>query len=234
MRFYVALVSLLFLAACSPKGGSSSSLSLRLPTTEQLKSAKPLSAQKIEAANLDFAKACFMVNVTGEGIANNAKTKCDVSSGVFAGSAPPGGKLELDVIKGTKRKIEVFAYFRSSTSETCPIKDSVNRFDPSSVALVGSKVTDLLLDRENVDLDISLPAVGQSLVTQYSLPAICTASSSVSTEGSSRIVTARQSASTTSFKVESVVTGLATGRALKTASGISIRFSHIAKDKDTQ
>lgn len=235
LHLLIAIFVAVVLSACSPKNDSgSSSLTLNLPTAEQLKAAKPLAAQKIAAADLDFAKACFMVSITGEGIVDSAKAKCDVPSGVFAGSAAPGGKLEIDVVKGTKRKIEVFAYFRSSASTPCVKRESINQFDPGSVARVGSKIADLVQDRETVDIDISLPAAGQTLVSQYGLPAFCASGTTVLGEGSSRIVSARQSASTTSFKVESVVTGLATGPSLKTASGISVRFSHIAKDKDTQ
>jgi hypothetical protein len=236
LHLLIAILVTVILSACSSKNGSgSSSLTLNLPTAEQLKAAKPLNAQKIAAADLDFAKACFMVSITGEGIVDSAKAKCDVPSGVFAGSAPPGGKLEIDVVKGTKRKIEVFAYFRSSASAPCVKHESINQFDPGSVARVGSKIADLVQDRENVDIDISLPAAGQTLVSQYGLPAFCASgTTTVLGEGSSRIVSARQSASTTHFKVESVVTGLATGPSLKTPSGISVRFSHIAKDKDTQ
>lgn len=234
-RLVITSLALASLSACSPKSNShSSSITLNLPSAAQLKGSGANSAQKILATNLDFAKACFMVNITGDGITDSAKTKCDVPSGVFAGSAAPGGKLEIEVNKGSNRKIEVAAYFRSSTTEACKTKESINQFDPDSVVRVGSKTTDLLLDRETVDIDISLPAVGQTLVTQYNLPAFCSAGSSTLGEGSSRIVSARQSATTPNFKVESVVTGLATGRALKTTSGISVRLSHLAKDQDKQ
>jgi hypothetical protein len=208
-------------------------VSITVPTVEQMR-AGSAKAQKISASNLDFEKACFMVNVTGDGIVDSAKTKCDVASGVFAGSVAPGGQLEFEILKGSKRKIEVLTYFRSNKTDACLRKESVNQFDPGSIALVGSKTTDLTQDRETVDIDITLPADGTTLVTQAGLPSFCAAGASVLGEGSSRVVSARQSGATTHFKVESVVTGLATGPKLKTASGISVRFSHIAKDKDTQ
>jgi hypothetical protein len=239
LRFCLIL-TFVFLGACSAKQNSSSSLTLTLPTAEQLK-AKSQTAQKISSSDIDWLKACFMVSVTGSNIPDTAQNKCQVPSGIFAGSVAPSistdkvSQLKIDQVpKGAARKIELFAYFRSSASTACKTYASVNELDPGSVASLGSTVVDINSDVQTVDLDISLPAVGQTLVTQYNLPAICTAAGSTSDDGSSRIVTARQSASTANFKVESVVTGLATGRALKTASGLSVRFSHIAKDKDTQ
>jgi hypothetical protein len=233
MRFSSVFVvsALVALSGCSLKRGGSSSVTLKFPSAEQLKS-KTSSAQKISASNLDWSKACFMVNVTGPGLDSAPKTKCDVPVGVFGGSVETSGTIELKVDKGSQRKVEVFAYFRSSTSETCLKKDSLNQFDPGSVASVGSTVVDFNDDTEIVDVEIGLPNVNDNLVSEFSLPGFCASGAVAAGDGSSRILTARASASTASFKVESVVTGLPTGPSHHLTSGITVRFSHQAKDKD--
>ena len=86
LRLVIPIVALSFVSACSPKSGSGSAqLSLTMPTVDQLKS-KSVASQKITATNIDWAKACFMADVTGVGINDSAKTKCDVPNGIFAGS----------------------------------------------------------------------------------------------------------------------------------------------------
>ena len=108
-------------------------------------------------------------------------------------------KIE-EVPKGSARKVELFAYFRSSTSQACAPHKSINELDPGNVASLGSTTVDILNDNQVVDLDISLPAAGATLVIQYNLPAFCTAGSTTLGDGSARILTARASGSTTHFK----------------------------------
>lgn len=245
MRFSVipSVLTVLFLTACSLKPSGPSSVTLNLPSANQLNSqtasqSKSVSAQKINSANLNWSKACFMVNITGAGISSPTANKCDVPSGVFAGAVKLNSssnvKVDLVVEKGNKRKIEVFAYFISSANGSCVARKSLNEFDPGSVASLGSTTVDIMQDKQAVDISISLPDVNSNLVSQFHLPALCTSTATALGDGSSRILTARSYGTTTTFKVDSVVTGLPTGRAATTTSGISVRLSHAAKDKDVK
>jgi hypothetical protein len=230
-----SILSVALLSACTPKGvGGSSQLTLNFPGYKSASTGSLTSAQKLIPGDIDWAKACFMVNVTGDGINSPQNAKCDVPSGAFGGAVKSSETLSLDVLKGTKRKVEVFVYFRSSPADNCVKHGSLNEFDPGSVASVGSTVVDLLADATTVGLDVSLPDANANLVSEFGLPAFCSAATTALGEGSSRILAARSYGTTTHFKVDSVVTGLPTGRAHATASGVIIRFSHEAKDKDTQ
>jgi hypothetical protein len=236
MRFslFINLSALALLSACSLKPGGSSSLTLKFPSASELSAKSGAAAQKLNSANIDWSKACFMVNVTGSGIDSPVKNKCDVPSGAFGGSVKPSGSLQLDVAKGASRKIEVFAYFRASSVADCPKHNTLNKFDPGSVASVGSSTVDITQDSQVVDVSVSLPGANDSLISEFNLPSFCSATSVALGEGTSRILTARAFGTTANFKVDSVVTGLPTGPKVVTTSGIIVRFSHEEKDKDTQ
>ncbi len=176
-----------FISSCSLKPGGNSTVSFRVPSISELnakaqeqssgaQSKGDLTGLSIPAAEIVWANACFMVNVTGDGIESKSSSLCEVPVGVFSGSVAPGGLLSIDVKKGSDRKIEVLAYFRSLTAQPCEAKANLNDFNLSRTARLGmiEHVT-LSKDVEDVEVGISRPTAGQTVATQYAFPAVCTA-----------------------------------------------------------
>lgn len=167
ISLYIALFS-----ACSPPMSGNSKVSLQIPSLAEL-STKP-GAEKIGVVDRSWDKACFMVNVTGPGIPASASGTCGIAVGAFSGSAPAGSLLSVSVSKGQGRKFEVLAYFRRSLAEVCPTqKSSLNDFELGRTALLGVTTSTIAKEQDSVDVSIRLPAVDQTVVTQYYLPATC-------------------------------------------------------------
>lgn len=179
MRFAWLLI-ILFLGACSSKSNiGSSSVSFTAPTVADLEHNIPMRTSAITSGDVSWDKACFMLNVTASDLPSTSSSSCSIPAGSFAGSVAPGSAVTVQVPKGDGRKFEVLAYFRLSSSAPCPSGKSVNDFDRSRTALLGSvNGISIQKDEEAVDINIALPTA--MLVSQYNLPASCEPSTSPS------------------------------------------------------
>jgi hypothetical protein len=183
MRFCILILYFFVLSGCTPKvGGNQSTISLNLPSLNELNS-KPANSQKvstlsIDAGDIKWENACFMVSVTASDIPPKSASTCDLPSGVFYGSVAPGANattstVSIEVPKGSGRRVAVYAYFRHSSAEACAIHDNLNRYSKDRVGILGLlKDVSLEKDNETLDIDISLPT--QMLDADYSLPPACT------------------------------------------------------------
>ena len=180
-KFSFYAVALLVVAGCTAKNDRSSKLVIRLPSANDLRG-------KVSTSSSDFDLACFAVNISGSDIpTTKAPTTCDLPTGVFAGLAAPGSELSLSVPRGTRRSLEIFAYFRASATEPC--RSAVGGFgtlNRTKIVRVGRvDAFDVLNDEVSVEVSISAPAAGTSIITQYSLPAVCTATAAPTPTGTS-------------------------------------------------
>ncbi len=180
MRLCLLLTFLAILSACSPKsGGNISTVSFNVPTLSEL-NAKPQSlAQKVSTSSIDasdvkWANACFMISVTAPDLPGKSSSVCEIPSGIFYGSVAPGSSsaISIDVPKGENRRFVVFAFFRRSSSEPCTLRDSLSSYPKDRVGILGSLANvSLQKDVENLTVDISLPT--QMIATEMGLPLAC-------------------------------------------------------------
>jgi hypothetical protein len=204
---FILLCSLFsFAFGCGPQNsGSPTKISIHFP------SAKSSTNPNASADSYDFSKACFAVNILGSDLTQAASGKCDVPSGVFAGFVAPGGDLTLTVPRGTARTLEVFSFMRDSSSTACPTLPNFGTLQRSRLTRVGSVASfDTKESEVTLDVTISAPASGVSVVTQYNLPAICNPPASVPplSRGTARLTLAHARTSGGSFIISGSVNGL--------------------------
>jgi|GEM_PF-5779198 len=232
MRLWIAFVISGLLAGCSLKNnGGHSSVAVRIPTLAELNSkgsAQKVTGLSLSATDMTWDKACFMFTVTASDIPNTSTATCDLPNGVFSGSVAPSTpgssqSVTLEVPKGSARRFDVYAYFRQSTTETCPVQTNINAFSKDRVARLGfTDNISLQLDAETVNIDISLPT--QTILAQGALPASCSSAAS-SGPMNARAVSGTQTAVTTvlnGYKASTAVGGSA-NRISKTVNGYTVK-----------
>lgn len=169
LKFSIAAFAVIFLASCSAKQGSTSSVTIVLPSAS---SHKP-SSQSVSALSFDFTIACFAINVTGPSVPQTTNS-CLPTIGRFSGFQVPGTEVKLDVPQGSSRTLEVFLFNRALSSDPCPADFSA--LAPEKVTLIGS-VSGIEMNQPEVTVNVTVnsPAVGENLVTQNVVPASCAA-----------------------------------------------------------
>ena len=150
--------------------------------SSQLKSSslrKAGSESRVSSQTLgfDWSLVCYMVNVSASDIPTSKVGSCDIPLGVFQGSVPPGGMLSLNVPSGSSRLVDVLVFLRSSSTDACPALDSKSGFSKLSrtrfIRVGQTASVDMTQASVTVVVDISTPADGVNLVTQYGLPNSC-------------------------------------------------------------
>lgn len=157
------------LASCTSRSDRASKLVIHLPSANELRS-------KVSTLTVGLDQACFAVNISGSEIPPaKAATSCDLPLSVFSGMAAPGSELSLEVPRGPKRTLEIFAYLRDSTAQPCPtLTNGFSDLDRAKIVRVGRLDSfDVMNDEVTVEVSITTPPAGTSIVTQYSLPATC-------------------------------------------------------------
>ena len=176
-------ISMVSCGLVKPNAGDESTVSIRFPavsSSNELR--KPDSVGTLSAA--DFAKSCFIVNVTGSGITAGmnpdapvaAGANCDViKRGVFKGSVKPGDQIAVTVPYGTARKLEVFAYQRDAENDPCPaLGADFGKLSKEKIIRVGLVETfDTTARDVVVPVELRMPASGVNIITQYGMSLAC-------------------------------------------------------------
>ena len=154
-------------------GGSS--VSITFPKAAEKSSQHGL-AQGL-STGYDFSRSCYAVNVTGSGITSTTLS-CSMPVADFQGFVGPGDSISINVPNGTARKLEVFSYLRASSSDPCPTSNAgFHGLDVTKISRVGQVDSfDTLVPVVNLTVDLVDPGT-TTVVSQYSLPAVCTATS---------------------------------------------------------
>ena len=166
-------LTLTLVTGCASQKAGGPVLTLRFPTATTLRSAAH-SKSDVSTLSFDWASVCYIVNVTGPGVSESKANACEIPTGVFKGSVPPGGSVELVVPRGANRRLEVFIYRRLATGDTCPaLQNGFGSTDRSRISRV-AVVENILIDGDRqVDVDVKVPTPADSLISQYSLAANC-------------------------------------------------------------
>lgn len=166
---------LLLVSACQRKVEDSASVTIKFPSSQSLQKVGALSA-------VDATKICYVANVMGSGIAEQAKT-CDIKRGILAGSVAPGAELSVTVPTGSNRTVEIYGVLRNSASEPCPSVQNGWPVPLTRVYFLGhASNIEVRPPTTTVDISIALPDTSQNILAQYSMPATCNISSA-STKG---------------------------------------------------
>ncbi len=122
-------------------------------------------------------KACYGVVVTGAGIPQPPANACLPPLGLHAGFAEPGGTLELEVPRGSNRKIELYAYIQN-VGQNIPCPAFLIGLAPAEITktyLVGTANNiDMSAETTVVDIAASFPGVANHIASQLAMPAACT------------------------------------------------------------
>lgn len=148
-------------------------------------------------------KACYGVNVTGTGIPTQQGSSCSPVSGVLGGFVEPGGNIEVEVPKGSGRKIELYAYLQGpGENVACPqLVPTLSTAQLQHTYLIGTaNDIDANSDVVTVNITASFPGLNTNLAQQLSLPATC-APVIVENPPHSRISNGRQIASSAGYKL---------------------------------
>ena len=164
------LAAFLSFGCASPKSGGPV-LTIQFPTSASTNSANK---SDVSTLSFDWANVCYIVNVTGPGIAESRSNACEIPTGIFKGSVAPGGTMELEVPRGANRRLEVFIYRRLASGDACPtLNDRFGTTDRSKVSRVAI-VENILVDGDRaVNVSVKEPTASDSLLAQFSLAASC-------------------------------------------------------------
>ena len=178
-----AFAVVLGFGACSPTAHTGSSqLKILIPKSTGIRA----ESSGAHLKSVDWDQACYTVNVTAVDIPNLSTTACQIPVGILAGTVPAGGTLTLDVPRGSARKLEVFLFKRPSPGSQCPtLAGTFGNLDPGSFVRVGLVPSfDASAASVSVDVNLTLPNAGDSVVTQYQLSKTCTALNTTPMTGS--------------------------------------------------
>lgn len=206
-RVLTALVIFSVFGCAPPTNSSRSKISIRLPGAST--GASSSKAESVSASSAyDFSLACYAVNVKGSDIpALKSAGTCDIPRGIFAGFVAAGGSLTLDVPRGSARSLEIFSFLRDSSTAPCPTLHDFGSLARNKIARVG-RVPSFDTQAAEVELEvtISAPAAGVSVVSQYSLPSSCVVTPPPS-QGSAGITIGHTRASGGAFVIEGSISG---------------------------
>lgn len=123
-------------------------------------------------------KACYGINVTGNGIEGAAGTTCSPSTGVIAGFVEPGQQISAAVPQGSDRTLELYVYLLpENDSSSCPgMSPAFSATQLLNIYRV-AKVEGLSLNKPEqvIELTAVFPGVNNHLAATFSMPATCTA-----------------------------------------------------------
>lgn len=124
-------------------------------------------------------KACYGVRVTGKGIDDGATSQCNPLSGIRVGFVEPGKEIVVQVPKGPGRTVELYAYLLpTGSSDACPSQAFQSDLKPEYVVAtykIGVAPNLEVAQDTPVDIVASFPGVSNTIASDLSLPAACTA-----------------------------------------------------------
>lgn len=184
LKLGFALISM-SLAGCSPTSGSGTSkVSITIPKSSSIQSLRSSGVHSQQA--IDWDRGCYAINVTASDLPAGSTGSCSIPTGIFSGFVAAGGTLQLDVPRGSARKLEVLFYKRLNANAKCPTFDanSFNSMDPASVVRVGKVDSfETKSDSVTVDVYLTVPGDAESLISQYKLAAACSKVAETSSGG---------------------------------------------------
>jgi hypothetical protein len=170
-------VLILFLSSCSNHSAqqNTSSFTIQFPNAKDTSAHATGHNSALASAVYAFSPACFAINVTASDIANQKQNTCDVPIGIFQGFVAPGATVTVTVPQGHSRKLEIFAYLRTSSADACPSGQSdLGGLDRTRLVRVNDPVTfDAMSASVDVTVNLNNPGNSQNLISQYSLPKSC-------------------------------------------------------------
>ena len=173
--FVLAIAALLF-GACTPKSASSSStVSFKLPSQSDLKSASQRQSSKSVAASsvgsspwglTDPATIaeinCFVVFFQGVE-AEHSRNTCSDSAGktvarpgAYYGGFVPGATVELSVPSGKQRTISIVGFKASSAQKCADLKTKLETKEFSAPLILGASTQDLENPENRISIEIGL------------------------------------------------------------------------------
>ncbi len=163
-----ATVSVLVLAGCHFRPDNKSSVRFEMPPHPDV-SLKALN-QNVSASSVNF---CYFANVLGTGISETPYS-CAPRIGTNTGFVAPRSSVELEIIKGTGRVVEVYGYM-TQAGETCSALPADLSGVPLNRVFRMGRVegVDTSADTTTVTLTITFPGVNQHYGLQAGLDSSC-------------------------------------------------------------
>lgn len=123
-------------------------------------------------------KACFGINVTGQGLDSETSkgNVCSPTTGVIKGFVEAGQYLEVEVKKGKNRKIELLAYLQApGANNSCPtLAKAMSVGQTTNTYIVGTATNiDMSSSVVEVAIDVNFPGESQTIATVLALPVNC-------------------------------------------------------------
>lgn len=211
-------LSILMFGCSRPLTGDLSKISIQLPSEQHLGKVGALSALPANR------KACFGINVTGQGIPSDAANSCSPNTGVLAGFVEPGQVIEAKVPKGPSRTIRLYVFLQEvGQNIACPtFAKTLTPTQLLNTYLVGTKENiDLEAPEVTVSITMSFPGLSQNLAQQMSLPNTCTSGSSQTSLLGFGVTTSAGSSAGTGVKLKAKIGTTKDGQTL-TGTGVKL------------
>ncbi len=202
--FFAAFIGVLATSvSCSPVSDNGSSrVRLRLPDGVQ--------SSKVGTLAYNWSNVCYAIHIHASDIKPSQGTSCEIPLALFHGLKAPGQEISINVPRGRDRTLEIFTYLRANASEACSqLNNGFAGLDKSKLVRVG-RVDKFHTDAPEVDVEVTIraPNAGESVLTQYNLPATCVATAPDPTaRGTARITSGRARSIGGSFVVDAALTG---------------------------
>lgn len=166
----ILILSSMVLMACQPDLGTSSKVSIRIPTKEEFYRSNKVSA----LSAVDYNNLCFAVNVKG-GLIPGRTSNCDVEKGILKGAVSPGSTIEVDVPYGDNLVFEVYGLLKTGVSSECrAVSDLRWNWPMSKIYLLGKTSVPVVRDPTIiVAVPVSMPQEDNHIIAQNSLPNSC-------------------------------------------------------------
>lgn len=165
------MLALPFVMACSRPSGEKSYLRIQAPNSQSLAKSGLNAFSNIPSNR----KACYGVNVTASDITIESSA-CTPKMGIVAGFVEENEIIQVEVPRGTKRKIDLYLHLMPpGQSGPCPkLNTKLENIVISSTFLMGSAVdVDLNQDIQTVSIDMDFPGLSAHIGQQLALPSTC-------------------------------------------------------------
>ena len=215
LKIITTALAIVLLVSCSAKKGTTSSVSIVLPSAQ---SSNKAFSNSVSAMSFNFSVACFAINVTGLGIPQSPNS-CSPAVGVFSGFKPSGSTVVMEVPIGSARQLEVFLFNRAVATDPCPADFS--SLTPDKVSRVGL-VSGIEMNQPetSVSVQVTAPAVGVNLMTQNIVPNSCVAPVASAGPGAQRLVLgAKKSSTGGGYTIDGQVTSIRTMNEISSPAG---------------
>ncbi len=158
-------------SACSRPSGEKSYLRIQAPNSQALSKSSFNALSSIPSNR----KACYGVNVTAADLPTES-TVCSPNMGIVAGFVEENQIIEVEVPRGSKRKIDLYLYLLpAGNNGACPtFNKKLENLEISSTFIMGSAIdVELNQDKQTVSIDMEFPGLSAHIGQQLALPTTC-------------------------------------------------------------